>query len=137
MNKRTEIRTALKDMLTDGESGIIANIFVNRESRLWQSELPAVIIYSNQETTTPKDLSSRRYIRTLELTVQCKVEATENVDEDLDDLVSEVETVIDSDQSLKGTVLSSVQTNTEIRIDAEGEKDVGVAIITLECKYIS
>jgi hypothetical protein len=136
MNNRQAIRSALKAMLS-GETTAGANVFTNRETRLWQSELPAILIYTNQEPSTPESLSARRYIRNLELVIHVKIEATENVDDDLDQIVTEVEEIIDADQSLQGTVLATSQTNTEIRVDSDGEKDIGIAIITFECKYIS
>lgn len=123
--------------MLSGETDAGTNVYTSRETSLWKSELPAILIYTSQEPTAPESLSARRYIRSLELNIHVKIEATENVDDDLDELVSDIEELIDADQSLGGTVLSAVQTNTEIRVDSEGDKDIGVAIITFECKYIS
>lgn len=136
MNNRTTIRTALLDMLV-GETSAGTNVYSNRESRLWQSELPSILIYTLQEPLTPESLSARRYIRNLELQIKVKVEATETVDDTLDALVAEVEAIIDADPSLAGTVLTTIQTNTEVSIESEAEKDIGIAVLTFECKYIS
>ncbi len=135
-NNRANIRSALKTMLT-GQTDAGSNVYTNRESRLWQSELPAIIISTPEEPVTPESLSSRRYIRDLVISLEVKIEASESVDDTLDALVADIEDLIDADPSIDGTVLSCVQKSTEVRVDSEGEKDIGVATITFECKYIS
>lgn len=135
-NNRQAIRTAVQAMLL-GNTDADQNVYKNRESKLWQSELPSILIYTLQEPSTSESLQSRRYIRDLELLIKVKVEATESVDDVLDALVGEVEDLINADRSLSGTVLSTVQQNTEITIESEGENDVGTAILTFTCKYIS
>lgn len=134
-NSRKAIRDALVTMLS-GETEAGTNVYANRETGLWQSELPAILVYTEQESAEPRDLSSRKYIRTLQLRVELKAEANSTVDDDLDDLAEEVEDIIDADQSITGTVLSTVLTNTELSVDADGEKEIGVCILNFECKYI-
>jgi CII-binding regulator of phage lambda lysogenization HflD len=136
MNNRTAIRSALTTLLS-GETSAGTNVYANRYTSLWQSELPAILIYTRQESAVPEAMNQSRYIRTLELSIEVRVEASEDVDDSIDSIIGEIEDQLATDQSIGGTVLSSTQTNTEIRVDSDGEKDIGVGILTLECKYIS
>jgi len=135
-NNRAAIRTALKTILS-GATTAGTNVYSHRETALWKSELPAILIYSNEESTVPESLRATRYVRTLQLTVEARVEATSNVDNTLDALLAEIETIIVANPSITATVLSTVQTNTEIRVESDGEKDIGVGVLTFECKYIA
>ncbi len=135
-NNRSAIRTAIKALLVN-QTVAGANVYTNRESNLWQSELPAIIISTGSEPVVAESLQSRRYLRTLELVLKIKIKATASVDDDLDTFVAQVEVIINGAPSLGGTVLTSIQTNTETRVDSEGETDIGVAELTFECKYIS
>jgi len=135
-NKRTEIRDAVKELL-DGETEAGSNVYVNRETSLWQSELPAILIYTNQESSVPNSINLKRYIRTLELKIEVKVEESEAVDEEIDALLAEIEEIVSENISLSGTVLSTKQISTEIEFDTSGEKPLGVGTLTFECQYIS
>lgn len=135
-NNRVAIRAAIQTLLlnaTDAED----NVYTNRKNKLWESELPAILISTVQEPALPESLSGRRYIRNLEVKLIIKIASTEASDDDLDVLVGQVETLVNANQFLSGTVLSTIQTNTELIFDAEGETDVAVATLTFECKYIS
>ncbi len=135
-NNRPAIRSALKAMLS-GNTGAGTNVYSHRQTRLWESELPAILIYSNQEPAQPESLRSTRSIRNLELTIEVRLEASANVDDEVDVLLGEIEVLIVANQSLSGTVLSTTLSNTEIRIDSEGQNDIGVGVLTYECKYVS
>jgi hypothetical protein len=135
-NNRAAIRAALVSALS-GNTSAGTNVYANRETKLWQSELPAILIYTLHEPATPRDLSVRQYIRKLQLAVKVKVESSTTVDDDLDALTAEVEAVIMANSSLSGTVLSTIQTLTEVIVDSTGEEDLATATITFECTYIS
>lgn len=135
-NNRVAIRAALKALLS-GETDAGTNVYTNRESRLWKSELPSIIINTPDEPVNIRALNGGIYNRTLTINVEVKVEASEDVDDTLDALLAEVEQIVADNPSLSGTVQAAIQTNTETRIDSEAEKDIGVGILTFECKYSS
>ncbi len=136
-NNRKAIRAALKEILAEGDTAADESVFTNRETKLWPVELPCIIIYTPDEEATPESISQTRYIRDLQLNIELKITATEDVDDDLDDFVAEVEALIDANPSLGVAGLSSKLTNTNIRIDEGGENQIGVATLSLLCKYIS
>jgi hypothetical protein len=136
-NNRSAIRAAVKDLLLNNtDAG--DHIYTSRKTALWSdSELPAILIYTNQEPATPSSLQSRQYIRKLELLVEVRVQAADNVDNRVDELLGEIEDQLHTDTSLEGTVISTIQTNTEIRVDSDGEQDIGVGVLTFECQYLA
>lgn len=135
-NNRAAIREALKVALS-AETLAGLNVYTNRETSLWRSELPAILIYSNQESAVPENLQGRRYYRTLELTVEVRIEASEDASDSVDELLAVIEAIIEEEPTIGGTVQSTILTGTETRVDSEGEKDIGVGVLTYECKYIS
>lgn len=135
-NNRANIRAAVKALLED-ETDAGPNVYTNRETSLWQSELPAILIFTSEESSRHEAMNRQRYIRTLTLSIKVKLEESSTIDDDLDALLAEVETIIAANNGLGGTVLSTIQTGTEIRIDTEGENPVGVGELTFECQYIS
>ncbi len=134
-NNRSDIRAALKLMLS-GQTSAGTNIFVERPVR-WRSKLPAILIYTPEESATPENLQGSRYYRTLTLNIEAQVELTDEVEDSVDSLLAEIEDIIIADKSLMGSVISSQLTNSAIRVDNNGETDIGVGVLTYECKYIS
>lgn len=135
-NSRKTIRTTLKALLS-GQTEAGTNVYTNRDTNFWQSELPAIIIYTTQESAVHESLQGQRYYRTLQLNVEVKVEAASGVDDALDDLIGDIEDIVTANKDISGTVLTTVQLNTETNIDSDGEKYVGTGTISFECKYIA
>lgn len=135
-NNRKAIRDALKALLI-GSTAADANVFTSRTSPLWESETPAILISTPEESTEFGSLQANRYRRTLTLNVEVKIVATENVADDLDDLVNQIESILILNQSLTGTVQSTTLQSTSTRVDSETDQDIGVAELTFECKYMS
>jgi hypothetical protein len=135
-NNRANIRAAIKTVL-DGATSAGSNVYSSRRTKLWNEELPAIFIFTLEEPVTPESQRNTRYIRDVQILIEIRLEASTDVDDELDALVGEVEDLIIANQSLSGTVLSVLQLNTEVSFDPNGEKEVGVAILTYQCKYIS
>lgn len=134
-NNRKNIRDAVVTMLS-GNTAAGTNVYANRETRLWQSELPAILVYTRDESAESRDLSGRQSIRTLDLVIEIKAEANDTIDDDLDDLATEVEDIISADRSLTGTAIAAVYKGTTLALDSDSEIEKGVATITYETKYI-
>ena len=135
-HNRKLIRHAVKDLLIDNTSAG-PNVYPNRETNLWESELPAILIYTKDEPEAqPRAVNSQQYIRKLTLFIEIKTLATETVDDDLDDLAEEVESIIRANPNLNSTATSVQYKGTEIILDATSETEKGVAILTFEVQYI-
>jgi hypothetical protein len=120
-NNRSNIRAAVKTLL-DGETDAGDNVYTNRETSLSQTQLPAIIIQTDEEQARPESGTvSRRSFRTLSLKITVKLEESDSIDDDLDALLADVEDLISASPSLGGTVLSAILTSSEMSIDGEGE----------------
>jgi minor tail protein U len=134
-HQRSSIRDAVESLLMD-ETDAGENVYANRETRLWRTELPSICIYTKDESANGRDLSSRQSIRTLQLIIEIKVKATSGTDDALDDICDQVEEIIKDNNDLSGTSLATQYISTEITLDAESEEESGVAILTYQVKYI-
>lgn len=134
-NKRKLIRTAAVSLLS-GNTAAGTNVFDNRVTRFWREELPAISVFTRQETATKRDVSGRQSIRVLELQIEVRAEGDEAVDDTLDDICEQIENIIEENQSINGLAHGTVLTNTEIELDADGEKLIGIATLNFEVRYI-
>lgn len=134
-NNRKAIREAVKAILS-GNTSVGSNVYTSRNEPLWESELPAILVSTGDEEATPRDNSGRQYIRTLTLTIEIKAEGNATVDDDLDDLANEVETIIVANNSLNATAIAAKYKSTSKTLDAESETEKGVATLTYEVQYI-
>lgn len=133
-HSRKEIRNAVKAMLINA-TGAGENVYSNRETSLWEAELPAILIYTRDESSEVRGTAGRNSIRTLQLQIDIKAMADDSVDDTLDDIANEVEALIEADLSLSGTAQSAILTSTELTLDASSETEKGVATLTYEIKY--
>jgi minor tail protein U len=136
-NRRKEIRDALVDTLIDADTAAGENVYPNRETPLWDSELPAILVYTIDESAEPRDANGRQYRRTLKITVEAKCEATTSVDDELDALAVEIEAAINANTSLGGLVYDLTYLNTDLSLTSDTDILRGTATITYEAKYIS
>jgi hypothetical protein len=140
-HKREQIRKAVLAMLSTQAiddsypTNAGENVFANRVAPLWQTELPAILIYVNNETAVTRAINSRQSIRSLTLAIEARAEANSELDDALDDLATQIENIITADRSLTGTALGAVLTDTEISLEA-GEKDIGKLVLTFQVQYI-
>ena len=132
---RKNIRDAVVTLLS-GATAAGTNVYANRETSLWETELPAILVYTKEETAEPRSISYKQSIRTLDLIVEIKALATEIVDNQLEDIAEDVETVMIANQSLSGSALSVEYISTSISLDSDSETEKGVAALTFKVKYI-
>lgn len=133
--KRQLIREAAKALLIDNTNAG-SNVYSNRVSAFWKSEFPCISIFMHDESSAPRNMGGRQSIRTGTLVVQVVDEATENLDDSLDLIADEVESVFESNLSLSGTVQSCVLQNTEMELSSESAKPVGSVTLTYQITYL-
>lgn len=138
-HQRTNIRNALVTLLT-GTGPTYATdadtrVYANRTHNL--NVLPAIVVYDEQETATPRDLRGTQYIRTVNTKIEITVEANTSYESALDTICKQVEDLISADRSITGTASTSVYINTELIFDGSGEKTIGKATLHYEIKYLS
>lgn len=115
-------------------------VYTNRAEPListsWQQDLPAIVIYTLDETAQPAwDAMNRTYKRTAQLAVELNVAADANTDDALDDLAELVENAITQDDSLGGTCSELVLVGARCGIKSEGEQMTGVCLLLWDAVY--
>lgn len=132
---RTQIRNAVTALLK-GNTTAGDNVYEARVYPLNDPKLPALLVYSKQETVGEQSMSRpRTQQRELMITVEAYVKARGNVDEDTDTLAMEIEQLIAADPSLGGLVKDTALDTTETQFSDDGEKPVAVAILTFSVLY--
>lgn len=132
---RTQIRQAVVTLLK-GNTSAGNNVFEARVYALDDPKLPALLVYTKQETVGEQTIGyPRTQQRELQLTVEAYVKARGKVDEDTDTLALEIEQLIAADPSLGGLVRDIALDTTETQFSDDGEKPVAVAILTFSVLY--
>lgn len=135
MHKRTQIRNAIVNIL-DGSTSVGAKVFLNRPHPYNETDLPAIFIYTSEESAIDANLSQKTYKRTLNLAIEARVSSSTSVDESLDDIAEEIENLIKADLTINGLCTNISMTGTEFDQTAEGRKVIGALRLNFEIKYI-
>ena len=97
--------------------------------------LPALTIYADRDTVD-EDLSSKtRNWHNLQLRVEARAKAKAGVEDVIDTICAEIETVISADTTLNGKVLDVYLEDTQIEYSAEQDKPNALATLTLKAAY--
>lgn len=136
---RKAIRAAFKTALV-GNTAAGENVYVSRAVPIWESELPAILIYSREETATIFNESPRELERKLTIAVEIAAKADENLDDTLDDIAEQVSQEMRRgeplNQTLVGLVHDVVYTGAELILTADGDKQQhGACVMTYEVTY--
>ena len=132
---RTQIRNAVTALLK-GNTTAGNNVFEARVYPINEPKLPALLIYTKQETVGEQSMSRpRTQQRELMVSVEAYVKVRGNVDEATDTLALEVEQLIAADPSLGGLVKDTSLDTTETQFSDDGEKPIAVAVLTFSVLY--
>ena len=141
MHERQAIRQAvvaqLRGSAPDYNTAAGARVFETRMAPIRSAELPAISVYTSDETidadsaaTAPRELR-----RTLQLAIEAWCAATVNVDDAFDALALQIETAMDSDVNLADTCFSCVLSSIETGIKMEADKPMGCVRLEYSVVY--
>ena len=132
---RQQIRERAGTVLT-GLTTTGSNVFETRIYPLENTNLPALVIYTKNETSEPLVISTNRVMsRELELIVEVYVKQTSNFDDQVDKICKEVEVAISADTTLNGLAKDCFLQSTEIEYNTEGEQPLSYAVLTFLTNY--
>lgn len=141
MHARAHIRSKFYEMLlgttTCGES-----VFKNRarpfiQAEGWQNELPALVIYTNDETATVQDVAPMEFARSANIVVEIHAAADEQTDDLLDAIAEQVEIIISRYNWEAENINFSLGSTRMQLIDAGAQMVNGALAITFEMTYYS
>jgi hypothetical protein len=134
-HKRTLIRKAIIEKLT-GTTSAGERVFDSQVSTLWDDTFPTILVYARDESTEPLSVSDDELVRTMNVHVELCVEG-DGLDDQLDNLCWEVETLLRDEDALGGHAHKWRLTNTAIDSSAEGEKPFAAAVLNYEISYVA
>ena len=137
MHIRQQIRQSIVSTLT-GLTTTGTNVFTSRVYALPQVSLPALCIYTKDESTEYISMTIPRTLqRNLNLSVEIFVAANQNSDNTIDQICTEIEQAISNDVTISGKAKDTMITSVDIDFDGDGEVPVARATMNLLITYIN
>ena len=131
---RQQIRERIATLCT-GLSTTGSNVFQSRLYPIEDSSLPCLLIYTTSEDSEVIEMATPRPMqRSLSVVIQGVYSATQP-DDNLDTIAKEVEIVMAGDKDINSLASSSYLQSTEIEVNAEGTKPIGVIRLTYIVDY--
>ena len=129
------IREAVVAALVAANTSAGARVYSSRKPPFKRADIPAIAVYTLSETSDDRQSAPREYKRKAKLAVEGAVQVGENVDDALDALRLEVETVMDPDPTFGDVCSDSRLTGTELELAEQGDQMVGLLRMTYEVTY--
>lgn len=124
---RQQIRAAVASLLLP-----VGNVFATRAYPLAESELPAILVYSGDETIEA-DMTVLE--RTMQLVIDVRAQETSALEHVLDDLTAAIEIAIAADPTLGGLVYHCLPASISTSRLTDGAQPVGRALLVFEVHY--
>lgn len=138
-HQRKLIRDHAVSMLM-GQTAAGSKVFANRVRPLisngWLDRLPAIVIYTLDESSEIFNAAPHEYMRTVQLMVEIQARAEENLDDVLDAIADDVERILLRDDTLGGTVNDLRYAQTRMALREDGENLIGACLIQFDAEYL-
>jgi hypothetical protein len=109
-----------------------------RRYALDDSKLPAILVYTMDESSALITIGSRTVRRVINVAVHILCTgASTTIQDTIDTLCVNVEEAIANDYQLNGLAKSCILTSTEVDIVADGEKPISSARLVFAAEYIT
>lgn len=114
-------------------------VYSNRARKIYQNELPALLVYTNKETAEVSNEAPREYKRSPEIAVEMIVVANASgnsgLDDEIDALSVLIEAAIMNDETQGGLCEDTIIGDTELDIIEDGEQPLGAGKIIFTMPY--
>lgn len=134
---RQQIREALATAVT-GLATTGSRVYQSRIYPLGDSKLPCLLVNTDSEDVEQMTIGPTPDMeRTLDLMVRCVAKAVDNLDDMLDTMAAEVETVLGAGSVMPTLIKSIVLASIRIEMDDGKESPVGVATLNYRITYVT
>lgn len=134
---RKQIRDRIATLVT-GLSTTGSSVYKMRRYALDDEKLPALCVYTMDESSNLVTVGTRTLRRVINVAVQAFVKGSSTtVSDTLDTICVEVEEAIAADFNLNGLAKSCILASTEIDINVEGEQSIASAAMVYSVEYIT
>lgn len=118
-----------------GNTAALANVFASRTRKISAASLPAILVYTKQETAEIFNVSPRELKRVLTVGIEIVARTDDGLDDELDDIAAQVERIMSENQTL-GDVASEIQyTGADIALTADGDNQHGGCTLAYDVTY--
>jgi hypothetical protein len=114
-----------------------ARVFVEDRRRIRRAELPAIVIFSQDETSEHGETAPRELTREMDVAIEAWVAESQTVTaaDARDALALQIETAMHADPYLDDTAADSYLSRTQRDVDIEGDRMLGLAVLTYSVTY--
>lgn len=134
---RQLIREAAAAQLT-GLAATGSRVYAARVHPLSPTGIPALLVFTNQESiASESEFAPREQRRTLELVIEAYARLSADVDDQLDQIASEIETAIAADTTLGGTASDCELAGINTDLFGEGDQFMGLLTMTYQVLYFT
>ena len=136
-HKRQIIRDAIINQLKD-KTDAGSNVYGNRAKPLFDQSIPAILVYSKQENILEDQYNIDGYAplkRDLEIAIEAVIIASDEFDQKLDDIASQIESALDGFEIETRKADLIKLKSTEIDYSIEGSKIYGAVRLTYSVIY--
>jgi hypothetical protein len=136
-HQRRIIREAVKAALVAAGTSAGSRVFETRMVPWSRVELPAIAVYSSDETTDPdsQQTAPRELKRTLQLAIECMVEGVVDLDDAMDAMAVQIERAMHRDPTFGGACGDSLLTSCELDLAEVGAKELGMLRMVYTVTY--
>lgn len=136
-HQRQVIRHYVRDLLTAGNTAACNRVTATRINPYRTGELPAISVYTLEDTVDQErsNTAPREYTRDLKLEIAGWVTPGDDVDDRMDDLALEIETLMDGDIYLGDNAADSMLEATAMGVRGEGDAIMGLVTLTYRVRY--
>jgi hypothetical protein len=134
---RKLIRAAIVSRLKSAATMAGDRVFPSRAKQLFEAELPAILVYTKEESAQVSIEAPREYERSLKVGIEILAQHPDEalLDDLIDDFCDQVERAMFSEETLGGLVTDTLLGETEMDLNTEGKKPIGIARISLTMPY--
>lgn len=134
---RTQIRNRIATLVT-GLPVTGASVYKMRKYALDDSKLPAICVYTTDESSGLVTIGTRTLRRVINVMVEVFVKGSSTaVSDTIDGICVSVEEAIAADFALNGLAKSCILTGTETDVNIEGEQGIGTARLVYAVEYVT
>lgn len=134
---RQQIRDRVATLVT-GLPTTGSNVYKMRRYALDDAKLPAICVYTTDESSSLITIGSRSLRRVINVVIDIIIKGSSTtVSDSIDTICVSAEEAMAADFTLNGLAKSSVLTSSEIDVNVEGEKSIASARLVYAVEYVT
>ena len=134
---RQQIRDRVATLVT-GLPTTGASVYKMRRYALDDAKLPAICVYTTDESSSLITIGSRTLRRVINVVIDIIIKGSSTaVSDSIDTICVSAEEAMAADFTLNGLAKSSVLTSSEIDVNVEGEKSIASARLVYAVEYVT